>query len=146
MSKVERMIIGKGRIVYTIAPTNTVFEAIAKMVAYNVGSLVVIGEDGSPCGMITERDYLRRVALEGRSSKTTFVQEIMSTGLSIVSPQTEAEDCMSLMTKKRVRHLLVIEDGKLVGIVSIGDIVKHLAREREATIEQLTDYIQGRYA
>ena len=96
--------------------------------------------------MITERDYLRRVALEGRSSKTTFVQEIMSPGLIYVDPSTEVEQCMSLMTHRRIRHLPVLDGGRLTGLVSIGDIVRHLARERETTIEELTYYIQGRYA
>jgi CBS domain-containing protein len=145
MATVEQLLCVKGHAVHTISTTATVFEAIAKMVANNVGSLVVFN-DARPCGMITERDYLRRIALEGRSSKTTFVQEIMSPGLIYVDPQTQVEQCMSLMTHRRIRHLPVLDAGRLTGLVSIGDIVRHLARERETTIEELTYYIQGRYA
>ncbi len=143
MSTVETIIEGKGHEVLTVQPFVTVLEAIRTMVQHNVGALVVM-EDGQPCGILTERDYLRRVALEGRASKSTFVQEIMTPRLIYVEPQTKAEDCMNLMTRHRIRHLVVLRDGKLSGIVSIGDIVKHVAAERAGTIDQLTHYIQGR--
>jgi CBS domain-containing protein len=145
MATVDQLIAAKGRVVHTVSNSATVYSAIAKMVAKNIGSLVVV-QDRKPCGMLTERDYLRRIALEGRSSKTTFVQEIMSPELVYVDPDTDVEECMSLMTHRRIRHLPVIENTVLVGLVSIGDIEKHLARERETTIEELTNYIQGRYA
>ena len=146
MSKVEMLIGRMGRRVHTAYESMTVFEAIGRMVKHNVGSLVVTDEEGELRGIITERDYLRRVALEGRSSKTTFVQEIMSSTLVCVEPSTEVEDCMRLMTEHRIRHLPVVSGRELVGIVSMGDIVSHLATERETTIRELTGYIQGRYA
>lgn len=145
MANVDRIMNGRSGTLHTISKTDTVYSAIAKMTAKNIGSLVVL--DGKePCGIVTERDYMRRVALEGRSSKTTFVQEIMSTELICVEPDTDAEKCMALMTSRRIRHLPVKEGDGLVGIVSMGDIVKHLAQQRAQTIEELTGYIQGRYA
>lgn len=145
MATVDQLLNVKGKTVHTIGRSNTVFEAIAKMEANNIGALVVM-DSRTPVGMITERDYLRRIALKGRSSKTTFVQEIMSPGLIFVDPDTDVEECMSLMTHRRIRHLPVLEAGYLVGLVSIGDVVRHLAKERATTIAELTDYIQGRYA
>ena len=145
MATVEQLLSVKGRAVYTVGNTELVFDAIAKMVANNVGALVVT-TDGQPSGIVTERDYLRRVALEGRSSKNTFVQEIMSNELTYVDTDTDLEECMLLMTHRRIRHLPVIDDGRLAGIVSIGDIIKELARQRESTIWELTHYIQRGYA
>lgn len=145
MATVSQLLAIKGNTVHTIYRSATVFEAIDKMVAHNVGSLVVI-DGAEPCGMLTERDYLRKVALQGRSSRTTFVYEIMSPTLTAVDLDTDVEDCMALMTRERIRHLPVFEQGLLVGIVSIGDIVKHLASDRKLLIEQLTAYIQGSFA
>lgn len=133
----------KGSQVYGIKRTATVFEAIAKMVQHGVGSLVVM-EDTTPCGMLTERHYLERVALKGRTSRTTLVEEIMSPEVVCVPPDSSIETCMAIMTQKRVRQLPVLDTtGQLVGIVSIGDVVKRLARERDAEVQYLTDYIQG---
>ena len=143
MATVEELIRGKGPDVYAVTPYVTVLEAIALMVQHNVGALGVLEAD-EPCGIITERDYLRRVVLQGRSSKTTFVKEIMSTGLVSVELQETSDSCMKLMTEHRIRHLIVVRDGILAGVLSIGDIVKHLASERESMIHQLTEYIQGR--
>ncbi|MDX2019418.1 MAG: CBS domain-containing protein [Deltaproteobacteria bacterium] len=143
MSTVDRLLGSKGRKVFTISSKATVFEAIASMDSCNVGSLVVV-DGGTPCGILTERDYLRRVALQGRSSKTTLVEEIMSAEMKVVDPQTDLEACMAMMADRHIRHLPVVDDGKLVGLLSMGDIVKHLVRERESTIQNLTDYIQGR--
>ncbi len=145
MATVEQVLVTKGRTVHIISKIATVFEAIATMAANNVGSLVVFGET-APCGMITERDYLRRIALEGRSSRTTYVKEIMSRELIHVHPETDLEECMGLMTRCRIRHLPVLDGDRLVGLVSIGDLVKQLVRDRESTIQELTYYIQGRYA
>lgn len=96
-----------------------------------------------PVGMLTERDYLRKIALQGRSSRTTLVKEVMSEQLIYVELDTEIEDCMALMTQKRIRHLPVFAAGRMMGVVSIGDIVKHLASDRKEQIEHLTAYIQG---
>jgi signal-transduction protein with cAMP-binding, CBS, and nucleotidyltransferase domain len=143
MAKVRDVILVKGRTVYDIPRSATVYEAIEKMVACNVGALVVTN-DGMPCGIVTERDYLRRVALEGRTSRNTRVEEIMSTNLGAVGRETDLEKCMEMMTAKRIRHLVVIEGGQLAGIVSIGDIVKWFVREREEQVYSLTNYIYGR--
>ena len=143
MSTVNRLLSAKGRKVFTVSRKATVFEAISNMDACDVGSLVVL-EDARPCGMLTERDYVRRVALAGRSSKTTLVEEIMSTEIEFVDPETDLEACMAMMSRRHIRHLPVVEEGRLVGLLSMGDIVKHLVRERESTIQNLTDYIQGR--
>lgn len=145
MAAVEQLLGVKGRAVHAISRTATVFEAVAKMEANNVGALLVM-DGGRPCGMITERDYLRRVALQGRSSKTTFVQEIMSSNLICVNSQTDVESCMGLMTERRIRHLPVMDGPLLTGLISIGDVVKYLVQEREATIVELNRYIQGEYA
>ena len=108
MATVKQLLSIKGRTVHTISETATVFDAISKMVNNNTGSLVVV-RDGTPCGIITERDYLRRVALEGRASKTTEVREIMSSKLVYVDPDTDVEECMALMTHRRIRHLPVLD-------------------------------------
>lgn len=146
MATVQVLISRRQGKVHSISPTATVFDAISKMDRHNVGALVALDSDDRLCGIITERDYLRKIALAGRASRTTFVQEIMTHELICVEPRTELEDCMKLMTEHRVRHLPVLFGQQLVGIVSIGDIVSYLARERAQTIQELTDYIQGRYA
>jgi len=142
MATVLQLLATKGQAVHTIDKTATVFDAIAKMVTNNVGALVV-KEGTQTCGILTERDYLRKVALRGRASRSTFVEEIMSSSLIHVRLDTSIEGCMTLMTQNRIRHLPVFDGGELVGLLSIGDIVKHLARERQEQIEQLTAYIQG---
>lgn len=142
MATVSQLLTIKGQAVHTIEKTATVYEAIGKMVSENVGALVVM-DDGRPTGILTERDYLRKIALQGRSSRTTLVKEVMSEKLVSVQLDTDIESCMSLMTKQRIRHLPVFSGGRLSGIVSIGDIVRHLASERKVQIEQLTAYIQG---
>ncbi len=142
MATVSQLLATKGHTVHTIGRTATVYEAIDRMVAHNVGALIVL--DGTdPCGIITERDYLRKIALQGRASRTTFVQDVMSDNLTYVDLETDIEDCMALMTKKRIRHLPVFDGPELVGVLSIGDIVRHLARDRKSQIEQLQQYIQG---
>lgn len=142
MVTVSQLLAIKGRVVHTIDKSATVFDAIGKMVSNNVGALVVMNES-VPIGMLTERDYLRKIALQGRSSRTTLVKEIMSDRLFCVELDTDIEECMALMTEKRIRHLPVFAGEMLVGVVSIGDIVKHLASDRKMQIEQLTAYIQG---
>jgi CBS domain-containing protein len=144
MATVSQILALKGNVVHTIGKTNTVFEAIGLMVAYNVGALVVL-DGGTPCGMLTERDYLRKVALMGRASKTTFVQEIMSDGLLYVDLHAPVEECMDLMTSARIRHLPVFQGEDLVGIVSTGDIIKFVAEDRMHEIHELTTYIQSSY-
>ena len=143
MATVKDVLEVKGTIVYDVGRSATVYQAIEKMVQCNVGALVVTNE-GMPCGILTERDYLRRIALEGRTSRTTRVEEIMSPRLATVGPDTDLDECMEIMTDRRLRHLIVFDDEHIVGIVSIGDLVKWSVREREDEVRSLTNYISGR--
>jgi CBS domain-containing protein len=120
----------------------TVFEAITMMVHANVGSLLVT-EDGEIVGIMTERDYLRRVTLQGRTDKETPVRDIMSSPLVVATPETLIDECMAMMTDRRIRHLPVVDGGAVVGVVSIGDLVKFRAKEQAFEIKYLTDYITG---
>jgi CBS domain-containing protein len=144
MSRVADIIALKGPIVHTLDKRATVFEAVRTMVDHNIGSLVVTDGDAVH-GIFTERDYLRRIVLEGRTSKTTTLAEVASERVIVVDPSRLLEECMATMTSEHLRHLPVIDGGKLAGIISIGDIVKHLSRERDAEVRYLTDYISGKY-
>jgi CBS domain-containing protein len=114
------------------------------MVDHNVGS-IVLTDDGTVVGIFTERDYLRRIILEDRTSKTTRVREVMTSDVISASPDTTVEECLSLMTEARCRHLPVIVDTRLAGIVSIGDCVNHLLRAARAQVDSLQNYVTGRY-
>jgi CBS domain-containing protein len=127
--------------VLTVEPEAPVYQAIELMLKHSVGALLVVSSD-RPCGIVTERDYLRRVALEGRQSKTTAVREIMSARLVTVDPDTTVDTCMSLMTERKIRHLPVMVAETLVGLVSIGDVVKHRLEEQRGEIRDLIDYVQ----
>jgi CBS domain-containing protein len=141
VSQVSDILEGKGNEVLQIEASATVFEAIKRMVEANVGSLLVF-EEGRLRGIVTERDYLRRVAREGRTEKDTLVGEIMSSPLVYVSPDTSIEECMAVMTERRIRHLPVLDERRdVVGVVSIGDVVKFQSQEQSAHIRLLTDYI-----
>lgn len=128
--------------VYTIAPTASVFDAVKLMAEKNIGALVVM-ESEKVVGIITERDYARKIVLMARSSKDTAVRDIMTASAMYVSPTQRSEECMALMTENRVRHLLVIDSGKLIGLVSIGDLVKDIISEQKFVIRQLEHYITG---
>ena len=128
--------------VYTIAPTSLVFDAVKLMAAKNIGALVVL-EDEKIVGMITERDYARKIALLARSSTKTVVRDIMTTSVMYVRPNQTSEECMALMTEHRLRHFPVIDKGKLVGLISIGDLVKDIISEQKFIIDQLEHYITG---
>jgi CBS domain-containing protein len=141
MATVSQLLAIKGRTVHSIDKSATVFEAISKMVERNVGALLAL-ENMRPVGILTERDYLRKVALHGRASRTTRVEEIMSTMLISIGLDTGVEECMGLMTSNHIRHLPVFDGTEIAGIVSIGDIVKFLAGDRLTQIEQLTAYVQ----
>jgi CBS domain-containing protein len=134
----------KGATVHSTTPDTTVFDAITKMVDRNVGALLVM-ENDQIVGIITERDYLRQVALQGRSSRNTPVREIMTTKLIYVEANEDVDTAMAIMTKARIRHLPVMEEGRLAGIVSQGDLVRELSHAREVEIQYLTDYIRGKY-
>jgi CBS domain-containing protein len=130
----------KGRTVLEIDAEATVFDAVQTMVEHNVGSLLVT-ESGEVVGIVTERDYLRRVTLEGRTDRETRVGDIMSGPLVVATPETEIDECMAIMTDRRLRHLPVVEDGEVVGIVSIGDLVKFKSKQQTFEIQYLTNYI-----
>lgn len=132
----------KGSAVWTVSPETTVFEAIQLMSDKNVGALLVI-EHERLIGIISERDYTRKVALKGKSSKELKVREIIPGSVLSVSPQHTIEECMRLMTERRVRHLPVLEGEKIVGVVSIGDLVNWIISAQSTTISQLETYITG---
>jgi signal-transduction protein with cAMP-binding, CBS, and nucleotidyltransferase domain len=144
MPRVADLLALKGSAVYTIEQEKSVYDAIKQMVEKNVGALIVTKEDKA-CGIFTERDYLRRIVLEGRTSRETHVRDAMTDRLIVIDHSHDLEDCMTVMTTARIRHLPVIENGRLAGIVSIGDIIKHLSKEQKAEIRYLTDYIAGKY-
>lgn len=130
--------------VYSTTPSSSVFDAVKMMAEKNVGALVVI-EGDAVVGVITERDYARKIVLMARSSKETAVREIMTSPVMYVQPDRTSEECMALMTEYRVRHLPVLDQGKMIGLVSIGDLVKDVISEQKFIIEQLEHYIAGRH-
>jgi CBS domain-containing protein len=132
----------KGSNAWSISPEATVFEAIQMMAEKNVGALLVTAGD-KLVGIISERDYTRKVVLKGRSSKATAVKEILSGHVIHVTPMHTVEDCMRLMTEHRVRHLPVLDDQRIVGVVSIGDLVNWIISAQTSTIQQLQTYIAG---
>jgi CBS domain-containing protein len=134
----------KGAKVVTIEPTATVFEAIQRMVEANVGAIVVT-QDDEIVGIFTERDYLRRIVIQGRTSKTTNVEEVMTNRVITIDKSYSVEDCLAIMTEHKCRHLPVVHDGKLVGIVSIGDCVRELHAASAGVVQHLTHYISGHY-
>lgn len=130
------------KVVHAITPNDTVYDAVKKMAEQNIGALLVM-EGDQIVGIVTERDYARKVVLAGRSSRETPVSVIMTTQVLCVGPLQTTEECMAIMTENRLRHLPVVDDGKLIGLVSIGDLVKDIISEQQFTIEQLEHYITG---
>jgi CBS domain-containing protein len=143
MSTVRQILNFKGNDVYTTRPNDMVLNAIQDMARHDIGALVVVDDDGKPVGMFTERQYARNVILKGRSSPTTPVRDAMRSKFVYVNPERTVQECMALMTEHKVRHLPVIEDERLIGIVSIGDLVKNIIADQEFTIDQLSNYISG---
>ena len=142
MITIRQLLDQKGPEIVSIHPDATVFDAIAKMADNDIGSLVVIEREGL-VGIITERHYARNVVLKGKTSPATPVREIMEKNVVTIRPEQRVEECMALMTAKRVRHLPVMEDGKLVGIISIGDLLKSTISGQRFVIDQLEHYIHG---
>ena len=140
MGQVSEILDEKGHRVLMIDADASVLEAVKQMVAANVGSLLVT-DDGEIAGVVTERDFLRSVAGDDGGDRGASVREIMSSPLIVVTPQTSVDECMALMTNRRIRHVPVVDDGEVTGIVSIGDVVKFKSREQSFEIQFLHDYI-----
>jgi len=144
MQFVHDVLDDKGREVWTVSPDTTVYAALETMADKNIGALVVIDVHQGIIGIFSERDYARRLALNNKRSRETPVKEIMTEVVATVSSSHSMKDCMGLMTNERVRHLPVVEDGRLVGLISIGDVVKSIMSYQEKMIRQLEAYIEGR--
>ena len=142
MTTVRQLLEEKGHEVWSVHPDDTVLDAIRKMASEGVGAMVVI-EDDKPVGIVTERHYARNVFLKGKSSPKTPVHEIMATRFVCAQLEQTVEECMAVMTEKRVRHLPVLDEDRLVGIVSIGDLVKSVIADQRFIIEQLEHYVRG---
>jgi CBS domain-containing protein len=142
MKTVRQLLQGKTAGVHTIGPDAPVIDALKQMAEREIGALPVV-ESEKLVGILSERDYARKVILQGKSSRDTLVREIMTTRVVCVGPQRTVEECMALMTDKRIRHLPVIEHGNLIGVLSIGDLVKEVISEQQHTIAQLESYIHS---
>ena len=142
MTVIKQILNTKGCDFFSIAPEETVYAAMAFMAEANIGSLLVI-DDGVLVGIITERDYAREIVLKGRTSSQTLVREIMKIQVPCITPSESVETCMELMTQYRICHLPVADSGRVVGVVSIGDLVKSVIDDQRFVIEQLEDYIHG---
>jgi CBS domain-containing protein len=142
MKTVREILLNKGYNIYSVSPDDTIFSALKLMAEKKIGALLVI-ENGSIAGIMSERDYARKVALEGKSSRNATVREIMSDKVIYVDMYRQVEECMALMIEKRIRHLPVFENEKLTGLISIGDVVKAVIDEKEFVISQLVQYIKS---
>jgi CBS domain-containing protein len=142
MDTVSHLLQVKGSRVWSIEPSASVFEALERMAERDIGALLVM-EGEALKGIFSERDYARKIALHGKRSTDTLIRDVMTPDVICISPEQRIEACMALMTEKHIRHLPVIDDGKVVGVISIGDIVKEVIAEQEFVIEQLENYITG---
>jgi len=142
MKKIRHLLEDKGNEVWSVSPDASVYDAIRIMADKNVGALVVMEAD-EVVGLISERDYARKLILEGRSSRETPVRDVMTARVVSARPSQSVEECMALMTDKRIRHLPVVDGERLLGVVSIGDLVKAIIAEQQFVIEQLENYISG---
>jgi len=142
MITVRHILQGKGGLAWSVAPDTTVYDALKLMAEKNLGAVIVLQGD-KLVGIFSERDYARKVILKGKSSKETTVEEIMTSDVVTVEARHSIEECMAMMTSKRIRHLPVVEAEKIVGVISIGDIVKAIISDQEYTIKQLESYITG---
>ena len=145
MHSVRHLLQEKGTDIWSVRPSATIFEALQLMAEKNIGA-VLVAEDDRLLGIFSERDYARKVILYGRSSKDTEVRDLMTSHIYHVAPDASVQECMSLMTKHKIRHLPVLDDGTLVGIITIGDVVKHIISQQADHIRGLETYISGGYA
>ncbi len=141
---IEKILCQKSGQIWSVAPDATVYDAIALMAEKNVGALLVM-EDEKLVGIVSERDYSRKVMLRGKTSRNSIVREIMTTDLTTAHPSETVEGCLRFMTEKHIRHLPVVHEGNLRGVISIGDLVKEVISTQNATLDQLRDYISGGY-
>jgi len=142
MTTIAQLLNAKGKQIWSVEPKATIFEALEIMSEKGIGALLVM-EDGKLTGIFSERDYARKVILKGKSSKETPVGELMTKKVFYIDPQKTTNDCMAMMTAKRIRHVPVIEDNQVMGIVTIGDVVNQIISEQEVTINHLENYITG---
>ena len=142
MTKISQLLLNKGNQIWSIEPKTTIFEALEIMSEKEIGALLVMEEE-KLVGIFSERDYARKVILKGKSSKNTPVGELMTKKVFYIDPQKTISDCMAMMTAKRIRHVPVIEDEKVIGIITIGDVVNQIITEQEVTIHHLESYITG---
>jgi CBS domain-containing protein len=146
MGKVRDILKKKGSAVFTVKPSITVYDTLKVMVEKNIGAVLVSNDQGKFVGIFTERDYARKVVLKGKTSKETLIQEIMSENPATVKPDDTIDDCMKIMSGKFIRHLPVMENNQLVGMISIGDVVRYIIEEQKYIIEDLEQYITGHHA
>jgi CBS domain-containing protein len=142
MTTVKSVLHAKGNIIWSIAPDTIVFDALKIMAEKNIGALLVMQKE-KVVGIFSERDYARKIVLKGESSRTTAVHDVMTSEVLSVHPEQSIDECMALMTNNHVRHLPVLENGTIIGLISIGDVVKAIISEHEYTIKQLENYITG---
>jgi CBS domain-containing protein len=147
MKTVRDILSAKDQAICSIHPRARVFDALKLMSEMEIGAVMVLDESGKVCGILSERDYARKISLRGKTSRETAVAEIMTPAerMHTVGPANTLEDCMVLMTAKHVRHLPVFEDARFVGLISIGDVVKAIISEKQSLIDQLHDYISGKF-
>ncbi|MFT5099193.1 MAG: CBS domain-containing protein [Candidatus Azotimanducaceae bacterium] len=143
MTQVSELLAHKGGEVWSIGPANSVYQAIEMMALKGIGALTVVSDAGDLIGIVSERDYARKIILLGKSSKETLVSDIMTLRVIYVTPDDEVKNCLALMTDKRVRHLPVLEENRLIGMISVGDLVKSIIDQQSYTIDQLERYIKG---
>ena len=144
MEYIKELLDAKGGAIWSVTPDNVVIDALRLMAEKNVGAVVVLNQAGEMEGIFSERDYARKIVLVGKTSQNTKVADVMTKRVFYMEPGEKITQCMALMTKERIRHVPVLDNGKLIGIVSIGDVVKSIITKQEQLIEQLEHYIMGR--
>jgi CBS domain-containing protein len=144
MGKVRNLLQTKGNAIFSVEPSTMVYRAIELMCEKNIGGLLIC-ENGKLLGIFTERDYARKLILKGKSSKDTEIRDLMTSNLITVTPDTSVDDCMRVMTGRKIRHLPVLDNNELVGLISIGDVVRFVIEEQKSIIEHLEHYITGHH-
>ncbi len=146
MGKVKNILQSKGSTIFSVEPTITVYKAIELMSEKNISSLMITDKEGKLLGIFTERDYARKLILKGKSSKDTLIKDLMTENPITVASDSTIDDCMKVMTSKYVRHLPVVDNGKIMGMISIGDLVRFIIQEQKGIIEDLEQYITGHHS